>query len=97
MYTFPKDIIVEALENAGFDEDNIYGGHDGIYLGRYGIRGAGVVLPRDGGYGRFMLELGRLIDDDLADTATTMADRVHMDNMGRDDLIYCWPDTTLTD
>lgn len=94
----PRDLIIEALENAGFDEDNI---RKGTYGGRYGVNAeAAVTLPRHVAAAmRFAFELGRLCemaDPDLCDNVSDMIDATNSDSMGRDDDIYYWRNTAFT-
>lgn len=93
---FPREILIEALENAGFDEDAIYDSYSG--RGMYGVACPGIVVGHQSDLRRIMFELGRIIDGEdpeLLDVAESMTDG-WIDAMGHGIIIY-WRNIKLTD
>lgn len=96
MRKFPRQLLVEALENAGFDKDNIYDNYSG--RGMNGSTCPGVTVDHESDLRRIMFELARVVDgayEEFLDVAEDMTGGA-MDNMGRGWILY-WPGVTLVD
>lgn len=92
----PRDLIIDALDNAAFDEDCLR--EEYPYTGGYTC--PAVVLPDHNDYTRFIVELARLSEDDGAEhnqAVDWMISMCRRDEMGRDELVFFWPSLELTD
>jgi hypothetical protein len=93
--SIPRELIVEALDNAGVDPED--GGLRESYSGRgmYGSACFGIVGSMSE-FAAFLVELAYLEAENGADYARDLAQCVRSDNMGRSAIFY-FPGATLRD
>lgn len=91
-FEIPRDVIVEAAENANIDPDNIREDYSG--RGMYGQTCFGIVVANMSEFLRFMLEIERA--DCGFDYTDYLADCVDQDSMGYDCILY-FPGVKLVD
>lgn len=93
-----KSFLLDAALNADFEEEDIRWGYSG--RGMYGRECFGLVGSVEG-YGKFLLQLaqdegGEGADGEGAEIAWELAQRVHTDNMAREEIFY-FPGVEVTD
>lgn len=96
MRQIPRSMIVDALDNAGFDEDCLRENYSG--RGMYGTTCPAVTLPGHNEAFRFFVELAHLATEQEAyGDVSDLADTADWDTMGRSDLILYWRGLELTE
>jgi hypothetical protein len=80
----PLDMLVEAAENAGLEERDIWPFN---YSGRYYARDCFGIVGTVGEFGFFLLEVAQHPDGG-GDFASSLAENVATDNMGNSTIFY---------
>ncbi|MFJ5532483.1 hypothetical protein [Streptomyces sp. NPDC093261] len=92
MYSVPRQMIANALDQAELDEDALYEGYSG--RGMFGEKCFGIVGNMTT-FARFIVGIAAQ-DYEGAEMAQLLADAVSSDNMGYDS-IYYFPSYTIED